>query len=183
MIIFAAIGIVYSLLYRMKRWNVQCVNYSLLRDSEFWRRVVSIVTLVLLLATSGLQYYIFAWNIRPLISEKQLEAIEQLREYTENDAYVLGTSFDAPWLLGWSERRVIAPGLFEWNVHNEEEWMNFLATTDPAAAEEFLDAYVGPIYIYYSKNYGNYLDLDKFEGHNFQKLRDNEAIVYRYLGR
>lgn len=158
------------------------INYTLLHNGELWKRVVGIAALILLLVTSGLQTVNTANNIRPLVNEKQLEAIEQIKEYAEEDAYVLGTSYDAPWLLGWSERKVIAPGLFEWNVHTKDEWLSFFETKDPLTAKEFLDVYDGPIYIYYSKNWGNYLGLEKFQGGYFQKVYDDGAVVYKYSG-
>jgi hypothetical protein len=96
---------------------------------------------------------------------------------------VLATSYDAPWALGWSGRRVIAPGLFEWDVHNKDEWFSFFAAKNPEAAEAFLKVYDNLIYIYYSKNQGNYLGLEKFQGSYFQKIYDNDAVVvYKYPG-
>jgi hypothetical protein len=132
--------------------------------------------------TTALPTVTAANNARPLISEEQLGAVEWIRENAEDDAYVLATSNDAPWVLAWSGRRVIAPGLFEWNVHSKDEWLSFFRAKDPEAAKEFLDVYDGPIYIYYSRNWGNYLGLEKFQAGYFQKVYDDGAVVYKYPG-
>jgi len=43
--------------------------------------------------------------------------------------------------------------------------------------------YNAPIYIYYSKNGGNYLVLEKFQPEYFQEVYNNDgAVVYKYLG-
>jgi len=123
-----------------------------------------------------------AKDVRPLIREDQLEAVVWIRENAEDNAYVLATSNDAPWVLGWSGRRTIAPGLFEWNIYNKDEWINFFKTKDPEVAKEFLEVYDGPVYIYYSKTFGNYLGLEKFQGDIFRKVYDNGAVVYKYDG-
>jgi len=155
------------------------IDYTLLHKSAA-RRVVGLGAGILLLVATGLPTVTVANNVRPLISEQQLGVVEWIRENTEDDAYVLATGYDAPWVLGWSRRRVIAPGLFEWNVHGKDEWFSFFETKDPEAAREFLDVYDGPIYIYYSKTWGNYLGLEKFQGGYFQKVYDDGAVVYKY---
>ena len=116
-----------------------------------------------------------------MLTDEQLKAVEWIKENTERDAYVLASSSDAPWALGWSERRVIAPGLFEWDSHTKDEWFSFFESKDPQVAKEFLDVYGGSIYIYYSKNQNSYLGfLEKFTGDYFQKVYDGKAAVYMY---
>ncbi|HEY97806.1 MAG TPA: hypothetical protein G4O16_06465 [Dehalococcoidia bacterium] len=106
--------------------------------------------------------------------------MEWLKENTGENAYVLATTNDAPWVLGWSDRRVIAPGLFEWDLYEKEEWDAFFSTDDPETAKQFLERYDDPLYIYYSVNEDNYLGLEKFEGKYFQIVYNNGAIIYQY---
>lgn len=157
------------------------IDYTLLHKRGIWRGV-GVGATILLLVITGFPTVTAANNVRPLISEEQLGAVEWIRENAEDDAYVLATSNDAPWVLGWSGRRVIAPGLFEWDVHSKDEWFVFFGSKDPEAAKEFLDVYDGPIYIYHSKKWGNYLGLEKFQGGYFQKVYDNGAAIYKYPG-
>ena len=157
------------------------IDYTLLRRRQVWK-VGGVTAVVFLLVATGLPTVTAADTVRPLISEEQLGAIEWIRETAEDDAYVLATSNDAPWVLGWSGRRVIAPGLFEWNVHNKKEWLSFFTAKDPETAKEFLEVYDSTIYIYYSRTWGNYLGLEKFEGDYFRKVYDDGAVVYKYAG-
>ena len=158
------------------------IDHTLLHRKGAWR-VAGIGAGILLLVSTGLPTVTTANDVRPLVNEQQLEAVEWIRENAEDNAYVLATSNDAPWVLGWSGRRVIAPGLFEWDVHNKDEWFSFFSTKSPEVAKEFLDVYDSPIYIYYSKNWGNYLGLEKFQGNYFQKIYDSDgAVVYKYPG-
>jgi hypothetical protein len=157
------------------------INYTLVHRSGIWK-ITGIVAGILLLVSTAFPTITLAKDARPLIREDQLEVVVWIRENDEDNAYVLATSNDAPWVLGWSGRRTIAPGLFEWNVYNKDEWINFFKTNDPEAAKKFLDVYDGPVYIYYSKTWGNYLGLDKFQGDIFTKIYDNGAVLYKYDG-
>jgi hypothetical protein len=162
-IILAAIGIEYTLLNRERIW-----------------RAVGRGAGIILLAAALIPTINSTTDARTLITEEQLEAVEWLKDNTEENAYVLATTNDAPWVLGWSERRVIAPGLFEWDLYTEEEWGIFFNTDNPEVANQFLDRYDSQVYIYYSVNEANYLGLEKFEGKYFQMVYNNGAIIYKY---
>jgi len=162
-IILAAVGIDYTLLNRKRTW-----------------KAVGVVAGILLLATALIPTIHSVNESEPLITEEQLQAVEWLKENTGENAYVLATTNDAPWVLGWSDRRVIAPGLFEWDLYEKEEWDAFFSTDDPETAKQFLERYDDPLYIYYSVNEDNYLGLEKFEGKYFQIVYNNGAIIYQY---
>lgn len=165
MVILAAVGIENTLL-----------------NPRATKRVVAVAASILVIVATGTVTAKMANDARPAINDEQMAAIEWIRENTEKDAWVLATNLDGPWLLGWSQRRVIAPGLFQWDVHNEAEWLDFLSTADPEAVPRFLSAYQGTIYVYYARNSGGKFNLDKFGGRYFQKLRDDKAVIYKYLG-
>jgi asparagine N-glycosylation enzyme membrane subunit Stt3 len=164
-IIIAAVGIDYTLLNRERVW-----------------RAVGIGAGIILLAAALIPTIHAAVDAEPLITEKQLQAVEWLADNTEDNACILATTNDAPWVLGWSDRRVIAPGLFEWDLYEKEEWEIFFSTDDPEVARLFLDRYEDPIYIYYSLNPSNYLGQEKFQGEYFQIIYNNGAVIYRYRG-
>ena len=119
----------------------------------------------------------------PLLTSQQLQAIQWLAANTPTEAAVVVTSYDAPWALGWSGRRVIAPGLFQWNQHNEEQWQLFLATEEAERAQEFLSQYDGPLYVYHTEGEAllNYLAEEKFQPPLFHKVYDQGgARIYAY---
>ncbi len=155
------------------------IDYTLLNRERIWR-VVGIGAGIILLVAALIPTINSATDAEPLITEEQLQAVEWIKENTEENAYVLATTNDAPWVLGWSDRRVIAPGIFEWDLYEKEEWDIFFNTDDPEVAKQFLDRYDSPVYIYYSINENNYLGLEKFRGKYFQIVYNNGAIVYQY---
>jgi hypothetical protein len=158
------------------------INYTLLNRQDIWR-LAGIGALVLILIATAIPTINLAADTRPLISKEQMETIRWLDTNTEEDAYVLATVNDAPWVLGWSGRRVIAPGLFEWDRYEIGDWGVFFNTGDPAVAAEFLEGYESPVYIYYSREPNNVLGLEKFTGDFFQTVyNSDEAVVYKYTG-
>ncbi|MBI2868703.1 MAG: glycosyltransferase family 39 protein [Chloroflexi bacterium] len=158
------------------------INHSLMSRRGIWK-AAGAIAVALIFLVAALPTITESRNISPRIDAGQLQALLWINENAERDAYVLATSRDAPWALGWSGRRVIAPGLFEWSAHDKEAWFEFIESEDPALAREFLDVYPGPVYIYYSRNPGNFLPLEKFRAAGFQEVYPGEgAVVYRYQG-
>jgi asparagine N-glycosylation enzyme membrane subunit Stt3 len=168
MVILAALGINVILLHRQRN------------SKKVWS-AVNIVVIIMIIVASGVPTVIQANSVEPLINDEQLHTIEWLAQNTEPDAYILASTYDAPWVLGWSNRRVIAPGLFHWNEHNKQEWFDFFETDDLREVKQFLNRYRGTIYIYYSRNEGNYLGLEKFDNECFIEIQDAQAVVYKYV--
>lgn len=162
------------------------LNYGFLK-SEDVRMSIGAVAVLLLCVSCGVLVVHQAGDAVPLINDKQLDAVVWLSDNAEPDAYLLATSYDAPWVLGWGDRRVIAPGLFQWDIHNRSEWLDFLRTTDPQVAKEFLEQYNNNsnssnsnIYIYLSKNRMNYMAVEKFDDSAFEELHRSGVLIYKY---
>ncbi|MDW7727481.1 MAG: hypothetical protein SCH70_10320 [Candidatus Methanoperedens sp.] len=117
-------------------------------------------------------------DTKPLISEKELDIIKQFN-YVESDAYVMSTSsYYSLWILGYSGRKTIAPGLFDYNKWNLEEWEIFWETGEKEKAVEMLDAYERPLYIYLGER--SRINEKKFENGCFDKiLQENSIKIYR----
>ncbi len=145
-------------------------------------RTAGIVFIGLLVVSGGVVILQKAREIKPLMNENQIESLEWLSGNTEDDAYILATSYDAPWALAWGKRRVLAPGLFEWDNSGKDKWLEFLATGDPSKAENFLKKYDAKIYIYYSFNTFNSMNLEKFNSSSFTKIPMKDAVIYSYNG-
>jgi hypothetical protein len=157
------------------------LSYGFLKSEGGAHIHIGTLTVLLLCISCGILVSQQAMNVRPLIDDDQLDAVVWLSGNTEPDAYILATSQDAPWVLGWSNRRVIAPGLFQWSVHNKAEWLEFLGTADPHVAKEFLASYNdSSIYIYHSGNRGNRIPLGKFGDPAFEELHRGGAHIYKY---
>ncbi|VVB89311.1 Dolichyl-phosphate-mannose-protein mannosyltransferase [uncultured archaeon] len=149
-----------------------------------WRipRAAGIIFICLLVISGGVVTLQKAREIKPLMSENQIESLEWLSGNTEGDAYILATSYDAPWALAWGKRRVLAPGLFEWDNNGRDKWLEFLATGDPSKAEDFLKKHDAQVYIFYSFNKFNWMNLEKFNNSSFTKISMKDSVVYSYDG-
>lgn len=158
------------------------IERSLLQKGDS-PRLAGITVVLLLLVASALPTVTRVNDARPRVDDQQLQAVEWIKDHAESDAYVLATSSDAPWVLGWSQRRVVAPGLFEWYIQGEEEWFEFFESKDPEVAKRFVEAYDSPIYVYCTKESADFLGLEKFQQGYFQQVYgDDRVVVYKYLG-
>ena len=90
---------------------------------------------------------------------------------TENDAFVMAThSYYSPWVLGYSERKTIAPGLFEYNKWDVKQWREFWSS-DAEKAIEMLNDYERPLYIHSGSVKGT-MNLTKFEDECFEEFNE-----------
>lgn len=88
----------------------------------------------------------------PLVTPSELASIESIKALTEPNAFILNIdSRIAPWLEGWSGRKVISPGLLRdrWNY---QEWQRFWANDDIQIQKQLLSRYPKPLYLYLQIN-------------------------------
>lgn len=121
-----------------------------------------------------------AIEAKPLISEKELDIIKQFNS-VENDAYVMSTSsYYSPWILGYSGRRTIAPGLFDYDKWDFKDWRVFWGTGEKEKAVEMLGIYDKPLYIYLGG--GSAMNETKFENECFDKIfQEGRIKKYRVV--
>lgn len=117
---------------------------------------------------------------KPLISEKELNIIKQFN-YVESDAYVISTSsYYSPWILGYSGRKTIAPGLFDYDKWSFEEWETFRTVGEKEKAVEMLNIYEKPLYIYVGEK--SRINETKFENKCFDKIfQENGVKIYKVI--
>jgi len=154
-------------------------NILLERRKEI-RIYCNMILLMIALTGSFLVYGQMTEDNR-LISDGDLRDIEWMSVHVDPGNYILTTVYDAPWVLGWGKHPVVTPGLFHWDMHTQEEWVEFLGTSDPQQAIEFISRYNDNMYIYHSSNI-KYIDPKKYSGREFQLIRYSSGKVYRYNG-
>lgn len=142
------------------------IGYALL-ESEKVSRKLGTLALATLLISSGLLMFDQAFSARPLIDEDALETIKWLDNNLEEDAFIIAPSNVAPWVLGYTSKRVIAPGLFEYDLHKKEEWTAFFYNEDIDKTKEFLGRYDKPLYIFRPSGLGK----KKFENECFNPIK------------
>lgn len=178
LLILAAAGIEYTFVHLLSTQFPAPSHRT--RMNETVLKALAGLAIGIIILSSGLVTLKSATQIKPLLNEDQLQAITWLATNTEPESSVLATSYDAPWVLGWSDRKVVAPGLFHWDTHTKSEWLEFLSTSDVNLTRRFLARYEHPLYIYYSRSPGNYLNLEKFENDQFELVYTKGAVIYRY---
>jgi len=149
------------------------------------KRIGLLITL-LLLVSSGIVTYNSTLDMKPLLTSTQLASIQKIPQLTEEDAYVMATtSYYSPWILGYSGRKTIAPGLFDYDKWKEKDWRRFWLAKSLDEIKDLLDMYEKPLYIFIGKHVSsNFIKLEKFENSSsFQKvLNDEGGILYKYVG-
>jgi hypothetical protein len=66
-------------------------------------------------------------------------------------------SYYSPWVLGYSERNTISPGLFDYDDQNVSEWNVFWNSKNITEVKEFVNAYQKPIYVFIGQRQGDNL--------------------------
>jgi len=87
----------------------------------------------------------FSLNEKPLISEKEFDLIKNLD--LNNSFLVSEDKYYSPWLL-YSNAKIIAPGMFDYDKLSHEEWIIYWNSED---SSDLLNRYEKPLYVY-SKN-------------------------------
>jgi len=83
----------------------------------------------------------------------------------------------SPWIYGYSGRRTIAPGLFQYDTKwSREEWDIFWATDDLEIRHNLLDRYEKPLYIFV----GDWQEELRFKFDRDPALVKYSKRVYKY---
>ncbi|MEK7644567.1 MAG: hypothetical protein AAB390_04675 [Patescibacteria group bacterium] len=80
-------------------------------------------------------------GFRPLLTAAEFTAIVETQVLPNNKPLMALSSYYAPWLYGFSNHEVIAPGMFEANRWNREEWMRFWYSNDSDVRKNLFQKY------------------------------------------
>jgi hypothetical protein len=138
------------------------IGLSSLMLSKRWLGRIAILILII---SSG--YFVIAESLesKPLIDSSEYNLIQNLSSYTESNATILSThKYYSMWLLGYSGRKVVAPGLFD-DAMDFESYYVFWAVENMTLVNSVLSTYPKPLYFYS----GVYEEL------NLTKFRNDEC--------
>lgn len=134
-------------------------------------KTYGLVVLWSVLALSVALLVMHAYESKPLVSEQELADIERLNAIEANATVMSTDRYYSSWLKGYVDRPVIAPGLFDENKMNKDEWIKFW---NAESREQYLDLYAKPVYIFVGQRQPQY---------NFSEIcpsqRYDTATVYR----
>ena len=135
-------------------------------------RKVGVVSLLLIFAF--LSYNVIGESLtsKPLISHDELNEIKELNNIEENAVVLATSSYYSPWVLGYSERKTYAPGLFEDN-HTLEQWQKFWDAESYNEIKDFLNDYEKPLYIHAGSV--NRFKIEKFKDKCFEEIIGNKT--------
>ncbi len=105
-----------------------------------------------MLTATSIQTYSQINKLRPLVSKDVIQNLESISTIIPKNASILTTTDLAPWVYGWSQNKVFAPGLIN-NPYSETAWEKFWSSSDEKAKKEFLNAYPKPLYLFIDENY------------------------------
>lgn len=129
--------------------------------------------IVWMLAATGIQAYSQINKLQPLVSKEVIQDLESLPFIVPKNSSILTTTDLAPWVYGWSQSKVFAPGLIN-NPYSKISWEKFWSSSDEKEKKEFLNAYPKPLYLFIDKN-SKYIYLPSEDC--VEKLSD---FIYKY---
>lgn len=157
--------------------------FALVPSRRPWMRPAVLALLLLLAAVPTVQE-----ATRPpgpphvWIDAAQYEGMLWLRDHAEQDAGVLASNLDAPYVLAATDRRTHGPGLFD-DPQNASDWRAFFETEDTDRVRAHLAAYPMPLYVYHADGHGPGLGTAKFREPLFTLVHEaGGARIWRYNG-
>ena len=139
-------------------------------------RKLGTIMAVLLIASSCYIVFLEAKNSKPLINTEELSIIKSFNT-TEPNAFIMSTDgYYSPWLL-YSQRRVIAPGMFDYDNWTREEWGLFWNNTNVTS---LMDRYEKPLYVFVGRNQP--INKEIFNNGCFNlTIEQNGTFAYKWL--
>jgi len=121
------------------------LGFSILLEK---RKKLATILLIFLFASMFFTSISYIKTSSPLISETELNIIKIANSFEKNAIIMTTNSIYSPWLQGYVNRKIIAPGLFDYNKHNESQWQEFWTTKDLSKIKQFMNYYEKPLYIF-----------------------------------
>ncbi len=145
--------------------------YLLLQNKK-----LGLIVTVLLIASSCYLVFLEANNSKPLVDNEELSIIKSLNS-TEPNAFIMSTDgYYSTWLL-YSQRRVIAPGMFDYDNWTREEWDLFWNNTNVSM---LMNRYEKPVYVFVGRNQP--IKKEIFNNSCFNlTIEQNGTFVYNWL--
>ncbi len=128
------------------------LGFSLLIQNK---KYLGITIFTIMIISSGIMTYKESRIIESSVTIEQIELIKEFNN-VEDDAYVISLSNKyAPFVLAYSGRKTIAPGLFDYDKWDETQWEIFWETKDKDETKKLLSFYDKPIYLFADKEFNN----------------------------
>ncbi|HID42824.1 MAG TPA: hypothetical protein EYP30_03470, partial [Archaeoglobaceae archaeon] len=103
-----------------------------------YNKILATITFSVLILTAVYSAFTNSSQVEPLIDEDELNCISVIQTFDE-DAYAMSTHrVYSPWVIGYSGKKTIAPGLFEYDKWNFKQWKKFWFLIDDKETAKML---------------------------------------------
>ncbi len=137
---------------------------------EWSRKEIKVVVIIFFIIFAGCSgNYIV--HKKPLLALSEISVITKLK-VEENARILIINPYYAPWLYGFTNQGIIAPGMFEYDRWNREKWSMFRGQADIQTQTEMLKEYqTQPLYIFAGER-DIYFTEQLKQNKNMRKIND-----------
>ncbi len=138
-----------------------------------WPKKQNKIVVVVFLIIFGIYSAFYIIHKEPMLTNSEITAINQIQT-SENARILTINPYYAPWLYGFTNQGIIAPGMFEYDLWNREKWNLFRGQASIQEQTEMLKDYqTQPLYIFVGER----------DTHFQSKLEQNQKIrkINNYL--
>lgn len=135
------------------------------------KKKLGIIILAIMLFSAGMMTFNESIKTKPGITQEQLTLIQQLHTTEQASTAISISSEYSPYVLAYSGRKTIAPGLFDTNW-TRAEWGQFWQG-DIAKTKELLSQYSKPVYLFAGARSLNNSCFSLF-------LKEGDNKIYKY---
>jgi len=136
-------------------------------------RIVSlcIMTVITVLLLTNLSGRINA--LRPLVSKEILKKLGSITRHVQPNGAIMTSTTLAPWVHGWSQNKIIAPGLLH-DTRDIQQWISFWNGSRENKIN-FLKNFPRPLYFFLSPP-----EKEKFMAHIEECVRQASPFLFQY---
>lgn len=143
-------------------------------NREIVIRLASILLIFVLSSWILINTYGRIQNLRLLISAQEIEELNNISLHVPPDAAILTSTVLAPWVHGWSQNRVITPGLL-YDTHTVEDWVSF-SNGSQETKIDFLKNFPRPLYIFLFSP-----EKEKFLANLKECVTEKGLFLFKYI--
>ncbi|MBU5690251.1 MAG: hypothetical protein KQA35_03945, partial [Candidatus Aenigmarchaeota archaeon] len=134
--------------------------------------------IIILILSSAWLAFIYASSLKPLLNENEIKSIKNVSASTKKDSYIIiPSSYYSPWILGYSDRKAIAPGIFEHNKWSFDQWQKYWSASSFDEIKPLLDVYEKPLYVFIAKQRNNIQNMEKFNNSCFTTAYEDDFHI------
>jgi hypothetical protein len=115
--------------------------------SSLWKFGIIKIAIILFCMFTVFSISRYTYLKQPLISVAEFAAV-QAAGLTKSEYILSASSRYVPWLYGYTDKKIIAAGMFEFNKWTYDEWLIFWLGEDQGKIKELLGRYQGEVYIF-----------------------------------